>query len=171
MACALILNLRRTFAITAAILSVLVLVSMVGAEDESEQILDEAAKKSLLEQEVANALIQLKRSLEKDGFYSSRIALNIWQSAAMDAGTFDQAQYDEFKKRLYEKSVNNSRRCFEEFLLENNFHDANICLQIWRMHSKDLGTYNKEEYEVLKARLADAKAGRTSAKAEEQKPD
>jgi hypothetical protein len=171
MACALMLNFRRTFTITAAILMVLVLVPIVSAEDESEQILDEAAKRRLLKQEVANALFRLKRSLEKDGFYSGRIALNIWQSAAMDAGTFDQAQYDEFKRQLYEKSVNNSRRCFEEFLLENNFHDANICLQIWRIHSKELGTYSQEEYEVLKTRLADAKAGKTSAKAEEQKPD
>ena len=167
MACALILSSRRTLTITTAILMALVLVLIVNAEDEAQQIPNVEAKKRLLKQEVANARFKLKRSLEKDGFYSGRIALNIWRSAAMDAGTFNQAQYDEFKKQLYEKSVTDSRRCFEEFLLEKNFYDANICLQIWRIHSKDLGTYTQEEYEVLKTKLADAKADKATEDTEQ----
>ena len=140
-------------------LPLMVLVPLPSAypQHEAGQHLDEEAKKRLIEQEVANALFRLKRSLEKDGFYSGRIALNIWRNAAKDAGTFDQRQYDEFKKQLYEKSVSDSRRCFEEFLLEENFYDANICLQIWRIHSKELGTYSQEEYDLLKTRLAEAK--------------
>jgi len=171
MAYALMLNSRRILTFTAAILLVMVLVAIVNAEDEAEPILDEAAKKRLLEQEVANALFQLKRSLEKDGFYSGRIALNIWQNAAIDAGTFDQTQYDEFKKQLYEKSVNDSRRCFEEFLLEKNFHDANICLQIWRIHSKELGAYEKDEYEALKEKLNQVRINKAARNAEEQKAE
>jgi hypothetical protein len=47
--------------------------------------------------------------------------------------------------------------CFEEFLLEENYYDANICLQIWRMHTKELGTYDQKVYEALITRLTDAR--------------
>jgi hypothetical protein len=148
---------------------VLTLVPFANAQDEAEPIPDEAAKKRLLIQEAGNALMHLKRSLEKDGFYSGRVALNVWRNAAIDAGIFDQTLYEGYKKKLYEKSVAASRSCFEEFLLEKSFHDANICLQIWRIHSKELNTYDREEYELLKTRLTDAKAGKTSENAEDQK--
>jgi len=106
--------------------------------------------------------------MEKDGFYSGRVALNIWRSTAMDAGTFDQTQYDEFKTQLYEKSVNDSLRCFEEYMLEEDFYNANFCLQTWRMHSKELGTYDQAEYEASKERLADAKAAKASRQAKDK---
>ena len=66
------------------------------------------------------------------------------------------------KSQLYEKSINDSLRCFEEFLLEEDLHNANFCLQTWRMHSKELGTYDQDEYEVFKKKLADAKAAKAS---------
>ena len=88
---------------------------------------------------------------------------------AMEAGTFDQAQYDEIKQQLYQKSVNDSMKCYEGFILQENFYDANICLQTWRMHSKELGTYDKEEYEALKERLKQARAAKAARKAEEKK--
>ncbi len=157
----------KILTITAALLLVLFLVPLAYPQDETEQPLDEKAKLRLLKREATNALWRLKRSLEKDGFYSGRVALNIWRSTAMDAGTFDPAKYDEFKKQLYEKSVYDSLRCFEEFLLEDSFYDANICLQIWRMHSTELGTYDKEEHAELKKRLADARVAKTSAEAED----
>jgi len=103
--------------------------------------------------------------MEKDAFYSGHVALNVWRSTALDAGTFDQSQYDEFKNQLYEKSINDSLRCFEEFLLEEDFHNANFCLQTWRMHSKELGTYDQAEYEVFKEKLADAKAAKAARRA------
>jgi len=106
--------------------------------------------------------------MEKDAFYSGRVALNIWRSTAMDAGTFDQAQYDEFKIQLYEKSVNDSLRCFEEFLLEEDSYNANFCLQTWRMHSKELGTLDHAEYEVFKKKLADAKAAKAARRAKDK---
>jgi hypothetical protein len=106
--------------------------------------------------------------MEKDGFYSGHVALNIWRSTAMDAGIFNEAQYDEFKTQLYEKSVNDSLRCFEEFLLEEDFYNANFCLQTWRMHSKELGTYDQDEYEVFIAELEDAKAAKASRRAKDE---
>ena len=123
----------------------------------------------MLKIEAANAFWRLKRSLEKDAFYSGRIRLNVWRATATEAGTFDQAKYDEFKKQLYEKSINDSMNCYEEFILEEGFHDANICLQTWRMQSKELGTYEQEKYEALKERLNQARAARAARKAEEKK--
>lgn len=158
---------REILAISAALLLVLLGVSYANAEDKTDQSLDEKAKLRMLKQEAANALWRLKRSVKEDGFFAARIRLNVWRNTAMDAGTFDQVQYDEFKKLLYEKSVSDSLRCFEEFLLEEDFYDANFCLQIWRMHSKELGTYSDVEYEKLKKKLREAKAGKVSGETED----
>ncbi len=155
---------------TAALLSVLLLVSLANPQDETEKNLDQKAKQRLLKREAANALYRLKLRLEKEGFYSGRVALNVWRSTAMDAGTFDQEKYNEFKKQLYEKSVNDSLKCFEEFIQEENYYDANVCLQTWRMHSKELGTYNQTEYEALKKTLTDARTAKTSETKTTEKP-
>ena len=164
--------LYRIFTVTAALLSVLLLVSLASPQDEAPKTLDEKAKQRLLEREAANALYRFKLRLAKEGFYSGRVALNVWRSTAIDAGTFDPEQYDEFKTQLYEKSVNDSLKCFEEFILEENYHDANVCLQTWRMHSKELGTYDQAEYEALKKRLAEARAAKASeAKTAEKTKD
>jgi len=154
--------------ITAALLLVLLLAPCAIPQDKTEQRPDETARQQMLEREAANALRRLKRSMEKDGFYSGHVALNIWRSNAMDAGIFNEAQYDEFKTQLYEKSVNDSLRCFEEFLLEEDFYNANFCLQTWRMHSKELGTYDQDEYEVFKTELEDAKAAKASKRAKDE---
>jgi hypothetical protein len=159
---------RKYLNITFALLLVLFLVAFVIAQDKTEQSPDETARQQMLKREAANALRRLKRSMEKDAFYSGRVALNIWRTTAMDAGTFDQTQYDEFKTQLYEKSVNDSLRCFEEFILEEDFYNANFCLQTWRMHSKELGTYDQAEYEASKERLADAKAAKASRQAKDK---
>ena len=157
--------LYRFFAISAALVSLLVLVTSACPQEEIKKDLDHKTKQRMLKREAASALYRFKLRLEKDGFYSGRVALNVWRSTAIDAGTFDQEKYNEFKRQLYEKSINDSMKCFEEFILEENYHDANVCLQTWRMHSKELGTYEQAEYEALKKRLADAR----TAKAAESK--
>jgi len=154
--------------IAAVLLLVLLLAPLANSQDEAVQSPDEKARQQMLDREAANALRRLKRSMEKDGFYSGHVALNIWRSTALDAGTFDQSQYDEFKTQLYEKSINDSLRCFEEFLLEEDFHNANFCLQTWRMHAKELGTYDQDEYEVFKKKLADGKTAKASRKAKDK---
>ena len=168
MSCNQLGKFRKYLNITAVLLLVLFLAAFVIAQDETEQSPDESARQQMLKREAANALRRLKRSMEKDAFYSGRVALNIWRTTAMDAGTFDQTQYDEFKTQLYEKSVNDSLRCFEEFILEEDFYNANFCLQTWRMHSKELGTYDQAEYEASKERLADAKAAKASRQAKDK---
>ena len=151
--------------IAAVLLLVLLLAPLVNSQDETVQSPDEKARQQMLDREAANAFRRLKRTMEKDGFYSGHVALNIWRSNALDAGTFDQALYDEYKTQLYEKSINDSLGCFEEFLLEEDIHNANFCLQTWRMHSKELGIYDKAEYEMFKKKLADAKAAKASRRA------
>ena len=159
---------RKYLNITAALLLVLLLTPPAISQDEIEQSPDEKARLQMLKREAANALRRLKRSMEKDAFYSGRVALNIWRSTAMDAGTFDQAQYDEFKTQLYEKSVSDSLRCVEETLVEEDFYNANFCLQTWRMHSKELGSYDQDDYEVYLKKLADAKAANAARRAKEK---
>ena len=127
---------KQILTIAAGLLVLLFLASFAVAEDKKSPSQEEKARQKMLKLEAANAFWRLKNSLEKDAFYSGRIRLNVWRSTAIEAGTFDQNQYDEFKKQLYEKSVNDSMKCYEEFILEENFYDANICLQTWRMHSK-----------------------------------
>ena len=164
--------LYRFLTITAALLSVLLLVSLVYSEDQPKPQLDGKAKQRMLKREAANALHRFKLRLEKEGFYSGRVALNVWRSTAIDAGTFDQEKYNEFKKQLYEKSINDSMKCFEEFILEENYYDSNVCLQTWRMHSKELGTYDQAEYEALKKTLTDARTAKASeAKTSEKTQD
>jgi len=160
----------RSFTITAAILSVLLLVSLASPQEETKKVMDQKTKQRLLKREAANALYRFKLRLEKEGFYSGRVALNVWRSTAIEAGTFDPEQHSEFKIQLYEKSIADSLKCYQEFMLEENYYDANICLQIWRMHSKELGTYDPAEYEALKKKLTDARTAKAAeAKAAKKK--
>jgi hypothetical protein len=156
--------LYKIFTITAAFLAVLLMVSVASPQEQSKPELDETAKQRVLDLEAANALWRLKGKLGKEGFYSGRVALNVWRSAAMDAGKFDLDQYNEFKKQLYEKSVNDSLRCFEESIMEEDYYDANVCLQTWRMHAKELGTYDQEQYEALKKKMTDARSDQATEK-------
>ena len=157
--------LHRFIAVSIVLVLTLLPAISVYSQEEPRKELDQKTKQRMLKREAANALYRFKLRLEKEGFYSGRVALNIWRSTAIDAGNFDQEKYNDFKKQLYEKSLNDSMKCYEEFILEENYYDANICLQTWRMHSKELGTYEQEEYEALKKRLTDAR----TAKAAESK--
>ena len=160
---------HRILTITAVTLLLILSAPLAIGADKKPLTKEEKARQKMLKIEAANAYWRLKHSLEKDAFYSGRIRLNVWRSTAIEAGTFDQARYEEFKKQLYEKSISDSMKCYEEFLLEESLYDANICLQTWRMHSKELGTYEKEKYEALKERLKQARAARAARKAEEKK--
>jgi hypothetical protein len=162
---------KKILIITAALLGFAILSASAIAEDKKQLTKEEKARQKMLKIEAVNAYYRLKKSLEKDAFYSARIRLNVWRSTSIEAGTFDQTQYDEFRFQLYEKSVNDSLICYEEFILEENFYDANICLQTWRMHSKELGTYDKDQYEALKERLKLERINKTTREAEEKRAE
>jgi len=123
----------------------------------AEQTREQKAKQKMLNLEAANALWRLKRALKEDGFYSARVRLNVWRAAAIDAGKFDPQQYEEFKLQLYEKSLNDSLKCIEYYIEENSYHDANMCLQTWKMHAKEIDRFDESTYQELVKRLNDLK--------------
>jgi len=143
--------------------------SFVYAQASTEQSKEEKARKRELKRDAALNLWRLKKSIEEEGFYAARVALNIWRSTAIDAGTFDQAKYDELKKQMYEKSVKKSLQCFEYYLEETNFHDAFMCLQTWKIHSQEIGIFDQDKYEALRDKLKDARA--QEAEAEKKQSD
>jgi hypothetical protein len=97
----------------------------------AEQTKEEKARQRMLNREAVNALWRLKRALKEDGFYSGRVRLNVWRATAIDAGKFDPDKYEEFKKQLYEKSVNESLKCF----------------------AKEIGIYDEPTYQEFVKRL------------------
>jgi hypothetical protein len=119
----------------------------------AEESQEEKVRQRMLNREAVNALWRLKRALEKDGFYSGRVRLNVWRVAAIEAGKFDPKKYEEFKKQLYEKSVNDSLKCFEYFIELDSHHDANMCLQTWKMHAKEIDIFDEPTYQELVKRL------------------
>jgi hypothetical protein len=123
----------------------------------AEQTKEEKARQKMLNIEAVNALWRLKRALEKDGFYSGRVRLNVWRAAAIDAGKFDPKKYEEFKLQLYEKSLNDSLKCIEYYIEENSHHDANMCLQAWKMHAKEIDRFDESAYQEFVKRLNDLK--------------
>jgi hypothetical protein len=112
-------------------------------------------QKALIRQAKAS-LTRLERAIKKDGFYSARAALNVWRSNAIDAGTFDQQRYEDFKKRIYQASIANNRNYFTEYLARDNFYEARICLEIWRLHSEEIGIYDESAYKRLNKQLNEA---------------
>jgi len=123
----------------------------------SEQAKAEKDAQRVLNLEAANALWRLQQALKNEGFYSGRVRLNVWRAAAIDAGTFDPAKYEEFKKQLYEKSVNESLKCFEYFVEQNSYQDANMCLQTWKMHAKEIDRFDESTYQELVKQLESLK--------------
>ena len=100
-----------------------------------------------------SSLWRLKYAIDKEGFYAARIALNIWRSNALDAGIFDQAEYDAYKKKIYDKSIRNSLQCFDYAIQHENVTDAKICLHTWKAHSEEMGTFDATFYEEMKKKI------------------
>ncbi|MBW1644057.1 MAG: hypothetical protein JRJ76_14590 [Deltaproteobacteria bacterium] len=136
--------------ISAIFFLAIALVLPVKAYGETEQVENDKARLKLLRRTANISLWRLKVVIERDGFYSARSALNIWRSNAKDAGTFDQSKFDEFKKQIYEKSVNSNLKCIEKCLMNENYTDAKICLYWWETHSQVLNTFDPVKHDELK---------------------
>ena len=117
-------------------------------EKPSLQITDKHLKAA-----AANSLWRLKHVMEKEGYHSARVALNVWRSNAIDAGVFDQAEYDSYKKQIYEKSIQSNLGCYERSLQKQNLTDARICLLTWKAHAEEIGTFDPDRYEQMKKKL------------------
>ena len=151
-------NHHKTFWIIAlCFYGVLILAHSAVPLASAEQTAEEKARQRMLNLEAANALWRLKRSLEKEGFYAGRVRLNVWRAAAIDAGKFDPQKYEDFKRQLYEKSVNDSLECFKFYIEQNSAHDAKMCLQTWKMHAREIDRYDEDTYHEFIQQLEDLK--------------
>ena len=102
-------------------------------------------------------LQRLKKTMEKDGFYSARIALNIWRSSAGRAGTFDPELYDRLKGQLYEKAMADSLACYNYFVGQKDYNNARTCMLIWRSHAGEIDRYDPAAYRRLQEGLENLK--------------
>lgn len=144
---------KKWWIIALCISGALILAQAVAPAVWAEPAKEEKARQRILNLEAANALWRLKRALEKEGFYAGRVRLNVWRSAAMDAGKFDPQKYEEFKQQLYQKSVNDSLKCFEYSIEHNSPHDAKMCLQTWKVHATEIDQFDEDTYNELVQRL------------------
>ena len=131
---------------------ILLLIWAPLSEVRSEQKEEKSAEQKLLERYAKDSLRRLRHAAKSEGFFNARAALNIWKSNAMDAGVFDEDLYQEIKRKIYEKSVNDNLKWYDIFLLQKNYRDARICLELYRMHAQEIGIFDEERYEELKER-------------------
>ena len=144
---------KKIWTVALCCLMVFGLMQSPGAIASAEQTKEEKARQRMLNLEAANALWRLKRALEKDAFYSGRVRLNVWRAVAIEAGKFDPKKYEEFKLQLYEKSLADSMKCIEYFIEQNSHHDANMCLQTWKMHAREIDRFDESTYQEYVQRL------------------
>jgi hypothetical protein len=107
-----------------------------------------------LERDSAVNLSLAKKSIQDDAFYNAKVALNVWKSSAVDAGSFDQKLYDDLRKQLYDKSLRDNLRCIEVSIAHRDAQDANQCLKIYRLHATEIGSFDPKRYEELRERIA-----------------
>lgn len=138
-----------TIVVAVAITTLLTAQPLAWAQQAAVSQASEAAYQKELEKEAALNLYRLKRSIEKDGFYSARIALNIWRSTSLGAGTFDPRLYDQLKTQLYEKAMTDSLACYQYFMRLKDAQNAKTCMLIWRSHAKEIDRYDPVAYQEL----------------------
>jgi hypothetical protein len=148
---------KKFWTIVICILSAFILILADASAATAEQTKEQKARQKMLDLEAANALWRLKRALKTDGYYSARVRLNVWRAAAIDAGKFDPQKYEEYRRQLYEKSVNDSLKCFDYYIEQGSRHDASMCLQTWKMHAKEIDRFDESTYQELVKRLDNLK--------------
>ena len=157
---------KKLWSLALCLLMAFSLVQVPISSAFAEQTKEEKARQRMLNLEAANALWRLKRTLEKEGFYAGRVRLNVWRTAASNAGKFDPQKYEEFKQQLYENSVNDSLKCFEYFIEQKSPHDANMCLQTWKMHAKEIDRFDEDTYQEYIKRWNEMKKEKKEEKSE-----
>jgi hypothetical protein len=132
------------------LVSSFIFVPVSAAAEKKEK---KTAEQKLLERSAGRSLYRLKSAIKKDGYYSARVSLNIWRMNAIDAGIFDQDQYNAFKEQIYIKSIAENLKWFDLFVNLKSIRDARKCLRLWRLHSQEIGLYDEEKYQEMKDRL------------------
>lgn len=129
------------------------LLGMPESEAKGESTDPADVRLQLLKKAADSSRRRLQASMEKDGFFSTRAALNIWRSRAIEAGVFDEAEYEALKKRIYKASINDNLKWFETYVLQKNYADARVCLQLWRIHAKEIGAFDEAKFIELNKKL------------------
>ena len=142
-------NMIQTYFALVAMALILTLPAFATAEQAGEK----TERQKQMERYANESLIQLKYAIKSVGYFNARVALNVWKSNAIDAGTYDESQYNTFKEQIYKKSINENLRWFEIFLNQKRYSDARICLELWRLHSEEIGVFDEAKYEELKKKL------------------
>lgn len=143
-------TIRDVSVVIILVLSVLMLPPFLEA---AEQRVEKTEAQKLLERYAAQSLFHLKQTIKRDGFYSARVALNVWESNAIEAGTFDQALYDDFKVQIYKRSIQENLNWFDIFVKQKSFAEARTCLMLYRIHSEEIGVFDEEKYKEMNERL------------------
>ena len=99
----------------------------------------------------------LKKAAVKDGFSSALAALNIWRSNAQDAGVFDQAVYDDFKKKIYWKSINDDLLWFEKYVKEGWIDEAVFMSKLYYYKSNVINVFDQVQHDYMKATIEEMK--------------
>ncbi len=147
-------KLPRLFVLL-AVAVVLPLMAAAGAYGQTSAQPPVDPRQKELERDAAINLSLAKKSIQEDGFYNARVALNVWKASAIDAGSFDQKSYAEMEKQLYEKSVRDNLRCVEASISQRDATDANLCLRIYRLHSEEINAFDPLRYSELLKRVRD----------------
>jgi len=129
-----------------------VLIFFILISDTNAQIMH-CQTEGRLQKRAVQSLAQVKKSLKEDGFSSAMGALNVWRSNTKDAGTFDQAIYDDFRKQIYQKSIDNILKWFEVCLKEGWLDEANFCCKIYSFKSNAINTFDQTKYDEMGRRI------------------
>lgn len=137
--------------------------SSIPAAGQTPQTEDElqAARQRAVDQK----RLRLEKAIENDGFFSARVALNLWKREAQNAGLFDQNAFDHYKRKLYTISVDRNNSCFEYFLQTGHLGNAEACLKIWRLHSLEIDLFDPAEYDAKIETLRQAQESAAQKKA------
>jgi hypothetical protein len=153
------MSLKRLLILTAGLTVATLLCLGVASEalcqmspPQSQPQMD--ARQRELERDAAVNLSLAKKSIQDDGFYNARVALNIWKSSAIDADSFDEKLYEELRKQLYDKSLKDNLRCIDVSISQRAITEANQCLKIYRLHAQEIGAFDPRRYEELQKRVA-----------------
>lgn len=118
---------------------------------------DDEALQLARQRAVDKRRVRLEKAIEEDGFFSARVALNLWKREAQEAGLFDEKTYNHYKLKLYNNSIEQNRRCYEFFLIQGSFGNAEACLKIWQLHAKEIDRFDPDGYETMVTNLRQAR--------------
>ncbi|MCP4112585.1 MAG: hypothetical protein GY749_44835 [Desulfobacteraceae bacterium] len=111
----------------------------------------------------------LKKAAVKDGFSSALAALNMWRSNAQDAGIFDQSVFDDFKRRIYQKSINDDLIWFEKYAKEGWTDESLYMSKLYYYKSNVINVFDQAQHDYMKAAIEEIKKQKQEREQEQNK--